>query len=277
MTLYRVNSALIVLLIVLTSTCMLMPAVKKVLFAAHRTQTVDKMKSMGLAMVSYHDAFKQLPPAFDRALATFENEKETVRTPVSVHVHLLPYLDQQAIYATHLADGNGNHDAIVSAFQSPMDGSLTNGAGVQCFAANLRVFSSKGGRTAAFQDMPPLASIEPGGRTLESISRGGSLTIAFATKLARCSEGGSRYAADPTSPFAAFFGQNAANSSVHYSTPTAPFQWAPRGDECLCKPLMAQTYAPYPIVTGWCDGTVRIVPGEVHPQRWNEYLHATAD
>ena len=277
MTLHRVNTALVFVIIALTFSCLLVPAVQKVRFAANRTRTADKLKMLCLGMQSYHDSFKQLPPAFDRAPATLADDRNVITIPVSVHVHLLPTIDQEAVFSTFVGNVSGKNDAVVPTFLADLDGTVGDRAGVQCFAANLRVFSYKGGRTAAFHDMPPLGAVEPGGRTLESITRGTSHTIVFATKLARCSEGGSRYAADPTSPFAAFFGQNAEKEPVHYSNPASPFQWAPRGNECLCSPLMAQTYAPAPIVTGWCDGTVRIVPGEVHPQHWNEYLHATAD
>src|SRR5262249_16959338 len=50
---------------------------------------------------------------------------------------------------------------------------------------------------------------------------------------------------------------------------------APRGDECLCRPLMAQTYWPQPLLAGMADGTVRLMPGDLEPGYWNAFLHPT--
>jgi hypothetical protein len=276
MTLERVNVALVIVLVVLASGLAL-PAILRVQRAADRTRTKDNLKLVGLAMHSCHDGFKRLPPAFDRAPKGAGPAGETVLYPVSVHVHLLPYLDQRAVFKTFLIEGNGDTEAVVPVFIAPEDGSLGPHEGVQNFAANLRVFCVKGGMTPSAKDMPVLARVEPGSRSLMGITRGTSNTIAFATKLAVCGEGGSRYAADPTSVFAAFFGQNAARTTAQYANPQSTYQWAPRGDECLCQPLMAQTYLPQPLLAGFADATVRAIPGDMEPGVWNAFLHPTGE
>jgi hypothetical protein len=276
MTLERVNVALMVVLILLT-VGLVLPGILRVRRAADRTRSVNNLKAVGLAMHSCHDGFKQLPPAFDRAPKKAGPSEKTVPYPVSVHVHLLPYLDQRAVFKTFVTEGNGNSDAVVLAFIAPEDGSLGLHEGVQNFAANLRIFCDKGGRTPSAKDMPPLAKVEPGSRTLVGITRGSSNTIAFASKLAACGNGGSRFAADPTSVFAAFFGQDAARTTAHYANPQSTYQWAPRGDECLCQPLMAQTYLPQAILAGFADTTVRALPGDMEPGYWNAFLHPTGE
>jgi hypothetical protein len=276
MTLERVNVALVMVLILLLLGLAL-PGILRVQRAADRTRSVNNLKAVGLAMHSCHDGFKQLPPAFDRTPKRAESIEAMVPYPTSVHVHLLPYIDQGAVYKTFLTEGEGNADAVVPAFIVSVDGTLGPHEGVQNFAANLRVFSDKGGRTPSAKDMPPPAKVEPGSRTLVGITRGTSNTIAFATKLAVCGEGGSRYAADPTSLFAAFFGQDAARTTAQYANPQSTYQWAPRGDECLCRPLMAQTYLPQAILAGFADATVRALPGDMEPGYWNAFLHPTGE
>jgi hypothetical protein len=269
MTLQRINVLLLVVLgVLLIGLCL--PLVHKVRLVDARTKATNNLKQVTLVAASYHDVYKCLPPAFDRG-----SKHEVISYPHSIHVRLLPYLDEKGLFDSYVK-GKGDTDAVVSAFVNPMDGSSSDHRGVQSFAANLRVFSRKGQITPSSKDMPALAKIEPGaGLTMAGIIRGSSNTIFFAPKLARCAEGGSRYAADPTSPFAAFFGQHVARTTAHYSNPQSTYQWAPRGDECRCSPLMAQAYQPAPILVGTGDGTVRAFPGNTEPGIWNAFLHPT--
>ena len=276
MALERVNVGLVIILILLVIG-LTVPAILRVQQAADRTRTVNNLKFVSLAMHSCHDALRKLPPAFDRAPKQAEPFEPLVSYPTSVHVHLLPYIDQKTVYKTFLTEGQGDADAVIPAFIAAEAGVLGPYEGLQNFAANLRIFCDKGATTPSAKDMPPLAKVEPGSRTLVGITRGTSNTVAFATKLAICGEGGSRYAADPTSPFAAFFGQNAARTTAHYSNPQSTYQWAPRDDECLCRPLMAQTYHAQPIHVGMADATVRRFPGEMDPGYWNAFLHPTGE
>src|SRR5437867_2836987 len=73
--------------------------------AAAQMTTRNNLKSVGLAVHSFHDANQSLPPAFDRS--------KTMPHPVSIHVHLLPFVDQKETYDSFLADGAGNADAVV--------------------------------------------------------------------------------------------------------------------------------------------------------------------
>jgi hypothetical protein len=237
------------------------------LFAtAARTETRHKLKGVVLAVHCFANQHNsRLPPAFNH----FSSKPGMVDRPVSMHVHLLPYVGQQEIYRI-FAEGQDYPDLAIAPYCTSEDGTLAGAVGVQCFAGNLRVFSRKGSTTAADEDLPCLAPVEPGGRfNIGNIPRGTSNTVAFATKLARCGEGGSRYAADPTSPWAAFFGQNVAMESAHFSSPAAIYQWAPRGNECLTRPLMAQTYVNSPLQVALVDGVVREVKGDLDPAIWN--------
>jgi len=230
-----------------------------------RFMIFNNLKQITLACHSANDMFKGIPPAFD--------QYGDMPFAASVHVHLLPYIEQNNLYKMYLAqEGKGDWDKhVVFTFITEIDFTLTkDGGGIQNFAANLRVFSDKGMATKFDANMPALARIEPGKANIpKSFPDGTSNTILFSTKYANCKEGGSRFAADPSSPFAAFFGQNAAKVKAHPSDPTATFQDYPTQDECLTTPLMAQSVTARWIILGLADGSVRSILPTISPLTWN--------
>ena len=224
------------------------------------------MRAMILALRACNDKHKSLPPAFDRFAG--------ISYPVSVHVHLLPFLEEEQLYKSFLVQGRGREGNEVSPYIAPTDPSLEMRDGVQNFAANLRVFSKKGWEAPWDGDMRPLGEVEPGdARIPRSFENGTSNSIVLATKLAVCGQGGSRYAAAPSSPWAAFFGQNAAKGPAHPSDPRALWQLAPGTAECLTSPLMAQSFTTDGILAGLCDGSVRMIDPVIQVKVWNQALH----
>src|SRR5262249_17919088 len=244
--------------------------------AANRQETADRMRKLGQAMLSCNDAHGRLPPAYD-AFAD-------IRYPASLHVHLLRYLEGDALYQSYLHKGQGESDARFARFQSPSDPSLGTGAGGQNYAANLRVFSDAGVASYGGQFTPvPVAAVMPGSARIPgTFINGTSNTICFATKFAACGQassvagvviqGGSRYDANPTSPFAAFFGENAAEKPAHPSDPDAAFQLAPRGGDYLVWPLTAQSFSRQGLAVAMGDGSVRDIWPAVSPNTWNTAL-----
>jgi len=229
-----------------------------------RSQTNNNLKQLCLATHSCQDVWKRLPPAFH----TFGQ----MNFPASIHVHLMPFIEQDNLYQAYLGqEGKGHWDHVVPPFICPMDVTQTNdGKGFQNFAANLRVFSDKGMSTKFDANMPALGLIEPGKASIpNSIPDGTSNTIFFATKYGNCQNGGSRYVAAPDSPFAAFFGQNAALIQAHPSDPTATFQAQPTANQCVIIPLMAQSMSKSGLSVGMGDGHVRIISLDLSPRTWN--------
>jgi hypothetical protein len=69
---------------------MLLPAVQKVRAAAERTRSANNLRQLALAAHNYHDVHNHLPAGY----STNANGSKLL----SWRVHLLPYLEQQALY-----------------------------------------------------------------------------------------------------------------------------------------------------------------------------------
>jgi prepilin-type N-terminal cleavage/methylation domain-containing protein len=94
---------LVVIAIIAILIALLVPAVQKVREAAARTQSTNNLKNIGLAVHSYHDANKRLP--FPGIGGTFANQTNQDSGPWAYHI--LPYLDQQPMYALGNGTNNG--------------------------------------------------------------------------------------------------------------------------------------------------------------------------
>jgi hypothetical protein len=268
----RTGFSLVELILVLTMAATLLGLVLPAVYAARQAQvnrqTINDLKQMALACHNINDVYKKLPPAFD----TFANSK----VPMSVHVYLLPFIEQDQLYRKIINDEKVS-DAKVMTFIAPDDPSSAKKelAGVQNFAANLRVFSNKGLQTKYDADMAALEKTEPGTPSIpRTFQDGTSNTILFATKYGFCGEdGGSRYGSAPNTKTAAFFGQNHSQVKAHPSDKTATFQLLPEGKECCTSPLMAQSFTKTGIAIGLGDGSVRVVSATLSPETWNAAVH----
>jgi prepilin-type N-terminal cleavage/methylation domain-containing protein len=85
---------LVVIAIIAVLIGLLLPAVQKVREAAARTENANKLKQLGIASHSYHDANKKLPPYYGYASGY---NLSGVTTGVA-HFFLLPYLEQDNLY-----------------------------------------------------------------------------------------------------------------------------------------------------------------------------------
>src|SRR5436853_6407251 len=88
---------LVVIAIIAILIALLVPAVQKVRDAAARTQCINNLKNIGLALHAYHDVAKKLPPGAANDVAPFGTDT-AARWGSSWKVYILPYIEQGAIY-----------------------------------------------------------------------------------------------------------------------------------------------------------------------------------
>lgn len=98
----------------------LIPAITQARVAAKRTQSMNNLKQIALAMHNYHDTYKHLPPAVVLG--------PDGKTPHSWRVELLPFLDNQALYNEYRMnepwDSEHNQKLLTKIplfYRSPMD------------------------------------------------------------------------------------------------------------------------------------------------------------
>jgi hypothetical protein len=259
------RSAVALMVIAFLVVGLLCHAVQRVRISAARMQTYNNLKSVSLACHTMNGEYKRLPPAFA--------PEARIDFPASLHVHLMPYIESSTFYVDFIAArGQGPVCNLpISWFLSPLDDSCPPSAeGIANLAANLRVFSSKGVDTRFDFNMPPLGDVEPGSASIPGTFKDGtSNTILFATKYAVCGAGGSRYASAPTSPFAPFFGQNAALAMPEPEDAAAAYQLRPEAGQCRTVPLLGQSFTADGLEVGMSDASTRSISPRVSARTWN--------
>jgi len=152
---------LVVIAIIAILISLLLPAVQKVREAAARTQSVNNLKQIGLAIHSTHDAYRRLPPAYgyfpsNNTSVTNSWSGAPSQTGSLFH-HILPFIEQQNVYKNNGGwssdtgwywGGGYQGSASIQTFQAPLDptmpatgiGGWNNQVGLTSYAANLAAF-----------------------------------------------------------------------------------------------------------------------------------------
>jgi hypothetical protein len=77
----------------------LLPAVQAARESARRMQCANNLKQLGLALMNYHDSGKSFPPgAVFHGGATTAPNAQPINHRGSIHIRLLPYIEQQSLY-----------------------------------------------------------------------------------------------------------------------------------------------------------------------------------
>src|SRR5262249_50955323 len=79
-------------------------AVQKVREAANRTQCLNNMKQIGLALHNYHDTYKRFPPSLDSGIRPYRKPPNTGWTPYwSWLAQIMPFIEQDNLWNQALA------------------------------------------------------------------------------------------------------------------------------------------------------------------------------
>jgi prepilin-type N-terminal cleavage/methylation domain-containing protein len=113
---------LVVIAIIAILIGLLLPAVQKVREAAARMQSGNNLKQFGLAL---HNCANSNSDAFPPGFGSFNGSAN-----YSVFIHLLPYMEQQALYTS------GPYTTPVKTYVAPADPTYTAGSGWVSYAAN---------------------------------------------------------------------------------------------------------------------------------------------
>ncbi len=118
---------LVVIAIIAVLIALLLPAVQSAREAARRTQCVNNLKQMGLALHNYHDALSVFPPGYIAASRFIDGETDT-SPGWSWASMILPQLDQAPLYSSinvwlpiQAPANTTGTQTILSAFLCPSD------------------------------------------------------------------------------------------------------------------------------------------------------------
>lgn len=210
---YRIAFTLVELLVVIAIigvlVGLLLPAVQSAREAARRTQCVNHLKQLGLAALNAHDTHGTFPPL----ASPLPSEYTTVKNYSgymgwTLHVFLLPYLEQQALYdqAVLLKDevyigGTANTTVIgqvLPGYLCPSDPAIhLNGKGVFLGQAENWGLTNYGANFLVFGDPPdgppkppsfgqPPNNTPEGSTRISAISDGTSNVMLFGERYGGC-------------------------------------------------------------------------------------------
>jgi len=220
---------------------MLVPVIQQVQRAASRTQSINNLRQLALAMHNIHSVYNKMPPV----VGSFPNKDQKAGT---LFFHILPYIEQQNVYQK--ADGdvtkNATYGTVIPIYLNHKDSSAPPNnrykgwLATTSYAANWMVFGHTDGGTATFG----------------MIKDGTSNTIVFAERYQTCNGNPCAWGYSSLYYWAPMF--------AYYSK--GKFQNAPK--QADCNPALPQAIDRAGIQVALGDGSARTVRESISSETW---------
>jgi prepilin-type N-terminal cleavage/methylation domain-containing protein len=268
---------LVVIAIIAVLIGLLVPAVQKAREAAARTQCQNNIRQMGLAVHNFEGATKKIPRMWspDTGPGTFGSGTGNATFYGSLHLFLLPYVEQEGLYQKKLdsendvvigatilpvylcpSDSTNNKNQLQLSFTAVDDGDKETSYWASTnYAGNVLVFD-------------PTASLT----LTRAMPKGLSTTVILAERYKICADAANGTTAPVWAMHPALMGGNANTPAFGFSAASGSipgvggFQVNPPATGCNSK--LTQGAHTGVMNIGLGDGSVRGVSSEVSPATW---------